>query len=355
MNPSSPTHIQNPTVSLVIPGRNCAETLEKCLNSVVPLLERGELQEILFVDDGSTDNTAEIARRYPVQVITGAGGGPGAARNLGWRQAQGASIWFIDSDCVAEPDALQKLLLHLNDPEVAGVGGSYANLYPDSLLATLIHEEIIARHRRMPQEVNFLGGFNVLYRHAVLDELNGFDESETNGPGAAGAEDCDFSFRAVRSGHRLHFEFNSRVGHHHPRNLLKYLKTQKQHGRFRVQLYLRNRDKIQGDSYANGVDYIQPPLAIMSLVMIPLSAVSLWGIYFLPALVLLLLLLQLPMSYSIGIASWRLALTFIPFGFVRAYARGIGMTQGMVAFGDSAHKQPTSTRGRHTKRNGVTS
>jgi len=161
MNPSSPTHIQNPTVSLVIPGRNCAETLEKCLNSVVPLLERGELQEILFVDDGSTDNTAEIARRYPVQVITGAGGGPGAARNLGWRQAQGASIWFIDSDCVAEPDALQKLLLHLNDPEVAGVGGSYANLYPDSLLATLIHEEIIARHRRMPQEVNFLGGFNV--------------------------------------------------------------------------------------------------------------------------------------------------------------------------------------------------
>ncbi|QDU04435.1 Hyaluronan synthase [Gimesia chilikensis] len=352
---SSPPPTQKPTVSLVIPGRNCAQTLEKCLNSVVPLLDQGELQEILFVDDGSTDNTAEIARRYPVQVITGTGGGPGAARNLGWRQAKSEYIWFIDSDCVAEPDALQRLIPHLENPEVAGAGGSYANLYPDSLLATLIHEEIIARHRRMPLEVNFLGGFNVLYRRTLLDELNGFDESETNGPGAAGAEDCDFSFRAVRSGHLLHFEFNSRVGHHHPRNLLKYLKTQAQHGRFRVQLYLRNRDKIQGDSYANGVDYIQPPLAIMSLAMIPLSAVTLWGTYALSALIFLLLSLQSPMLCSIRTPSWLLALTFIPFGFLRAYARGIGMTQGMVTFGNPTPQQSTSIREHHAKQNGVAS
>ncbi|WP_197998093.1 glycosyltransferase [Gimesia maris] len=315
-------------MSLVIPGRNCAQTLEKCLNSVVPLLERGELEEILFVDDGSTDKTAEIARRYPVQVIKGTGSGPGAARNLGWRQAQGASIWFIDSDCVAEPDTLQKLLPHLNDPDVAGVGGSYANLYPDSLLATLIHEEIVARHRRMPQEVNFLGGFNVLYRHAVLDELNGFDESETNGPGAAGAEDCDFSFRAVRSKHRLHFEFNSHVGHHHPRNLWRYMQTQARHGYYRILLHLRHPEEIGGDSYAGFSDYLQPPLAALSVATLPVTVFD-GGWLVSSVFALLQLLLQIPMTLRLIWQSDLRMLAFPAFGFIRAYFRLAGMVPGV--------------------------
>ena len=324
---SSPTPAQKPTVSLVIPGRTCAQTLEKCLDSVVSLLEQGELQEILFVDDGSTDNTAEIAGRYPVQVITGTGSGPGAARNLGWRQAKSEYIWFIDSDCVAEPDALQRLIPHLENPEVAGAGGSYTNLYPDSLLATLIHEEIIARHRRMPTEVNFLGGFNVLYCRTLLEELNGFDESETNGPGAAGAEDCDFSFRAVRSGHRLHFEFNSRVGHHHPRNFWSYMRTQARHGYYRVLLHLRHPEKMGGDSYAGLSDYLQPPLAALSVAALPViyfesgwlvSSVS----------ITFLLLLQIPMTLRLTRQSdWRM-LAFPAFGFMRAYFRVAGMALG---------------------------
>ena len=93
-------------VSLVVPGRNAAATLRPCLESVVPLQESGELREILFVDDGSTDDTAELVRRYPVRSIASPGRGPGAARNLGWRAASSPWVWFIDSDCVAEPDAL---------------------------------------------------------------------------------------------------------------------------------------------------------------------------------------------------------------------------------------------------------
>ena len=134
------------------------------------------MTEIVFVDDGSTDETPHIAARYPVTVLTGKGQGPGAARNLGWRATECELIWFIDSDCVAEPDALEKLLPHLNDPEVAGVGGSYANLYPESLVASLIHEEIVARHRRMRREVNFLATFNVIYRRSVLSALSGYNE-----------------------------------------------------------------------------------------------------------------------------------------------------------------------------------
>lgn len=329
-------------VTLVIPGRNCASTIRACLESVIPLIASNELSRIIFVDDGSTDETAKIVSTYPVTLIRGEGRGPGHARNLGWRTATSPLIWFIDSDCVAEHDALSLLLPHLADPEVAGVGGSYGNLYPESLLATLIHEEIIVRHRRMPTDVNFLGGFNVLYRRSVLKELDGYDESATNGPGEAGAEDCDLSFRAVQMGHRLRFELGSRVGHHHPRRNWGYLKTQLRHGRFRVALFLRHRDKVQGDSYAGAMDYVQPPLAMMSLAAIPMLAIPVWGVLAPASLICLVLVAQLPMARAMAKSSWRLSLAYIPFGFVRAYARGLGMTLGVASLVGSTRRSSSS-------------
>ncbi|MEM9589673.1 MAG: glycosyltransferase [Planctomycetota bacterium] len=237
-----------PSVTLVIPGRNCASTLDRCLSSVVPLKSSGQLEEIIFVDDGSTDATAEIAARYPVRVIRGTGQGPGSARNLGWQAAESELIWFIDSDCVAEPDALKKLLPHMTDPEVAGVGGSYSNLYPDSLIATLIHEEILARHRRMPQSVNFLATFNVIYRRYVLQYVDGFDESLKL------AQDAELAYRIIAAGHRLRFEFESRVGHHHPRSFWRYLRTQCRQGSYRMKLYRSHPSMVSGDSYAGLID-----------------------------------------------------------------------------------------------------
>jgi cellulose synthase/poly-beta-1,6-N-acetylglucosamine synthase-like glycosyltransferase len=245
------------TVTLVIPGRNCERTLARCLESVVPLLHRRELKEIIFVDDGSTDRTAEIASGYPVRVLESGGRGPGAARNVGWRAAATELIWFIDSDCVAEPDALRKLLLHFQDKQVAGAGGSYGNLHPDSLLASLIHEEIVARHRRMPREVDFLGSFNVMYRRDWLELVSGFDERFKL------AQDAELSYRIREQRGVLRFDAHSVVLHHHPRRLVGYLKTQCRHGFYRVLLYHRHPGRVRGDSYIGPLDAVLPVLVAL--------------------------------------------------------------------------------------------
>ena len=112
------------SVSLLIPGRNCAATISDCLAAVVPMIGETPLGEIIFVDDGSRDNTAQIVTDYPVQYIRGEGRGAGSARNIGWRAAENPLVWFVDSDCVADPDALTLLLPHLDDPKVAAVSGS---------------------------------------------------------------------------------------------------------------------------------------------------------------------------------------------------------------------------------------
>ncbi len=317
--------------SLVVPGRNAARTLRPCLEAASAILAAGSLSEILYVDDGSTDASAEIARVYPVRCLASGGRGPGAARNAGWRATASELVWFIDSDCVAEPNALDLLLAHLGEPEVAGAGGSYSIAPGEPLLACLIHEEIRQRHLAMPEEVDFLGGFNVVYRRDVLERVGGFDESRFNGPGAPGAEDADLSFRISAAGYRLRFEPRSHVRHFHPTRLSRYMRAQRLHGFWALRLYLRHPRRGARNAYSGLLDHAQPALGLLLL-----PAVA--GLAFPPtrwipaALAGLLLLAQLPMTLGL-LARLRQPryLAFAPLSMARAIARGLGMAEGALS------------------------
>ncbi len=315
-------------VTLVIPGRNASGTVEACLEAVVPLLDLGLLHEIIFVDDGSTDDTASRVERFPVRRIAGTGQGPGAARNLGWRAATTPLIWFIDSDCVSDPFALELLLqLHTDSPYV-GVGGSYGNMRPESLLACLIHEEIIERHRAMLEEVNFLATFNVLYSRDMLEKVDGFDERFIM------AQDAELAFRIRQSGGRLGFEGRSKVKHFHPNRLKAYLRTQSKQGYWRAWLYVEYPNRMAGDSYSGIADHLQPVLALASLTcvgLMPLSGAAFAGSASGLCLVALALA-QMPMTLSIvSHTGYARHLWFAPMSFVRSFARGFGLAYGTLS------------------------
>lgn len=337
--------VSNNAVTLVIPGRNCQHTLRDCLDAAVAILQAGSgrLQEIIFVDDGSTDSSNLLAADYPVRVLKGPGGGPGAARNIGWRAATSPIVWFIDSDCVAEPNALDLLLPYFDDPKVGGVGGSYGNMRPDSLLACLIHEEIMIRHDQMGARVNFLGGFNVAYRRDVLEKVGGFDESAFNGPGSPGAEDAELAYRICAAGLELRFERQSRVKHFHPTRTLRYLRSQRHHGYWRVFLHMAYRHTAMGDDYSNWVDHFQPPIALLMLLSFPLVFIPYvcWVSF---AFAAMLLGLQFPVTAKLLARTGNIQFAaFAPIGFLRAIWRGIGLLQGAAAYAISNRK--ASNRG----------
>lgn len=323
-------------VSLVIPGRNCARTLRQCLDAVVPLLgeANSRLREIIFVDDGSTDETAKLAAKYPVRCLAGTGRGPGSARNIGWRAATSPLIWFVDSDCVAEPDALAMLLPHLKEEKVGGVGGSYGTMTADSLLSALIHEEIIARHAAMSANVNFLATFNVIYLRAVLEEIGGFDE------GFFKAQDAELAFRVLEAGYSLRFEFASRVRHFHPTRWLSYLSTQRQQGYWRVWLHLAHRGHAVGNSYSGLIDHLQPPIAVLTLGTSPLLLLG--GARWVPiGLTVVLAIAQLPMTLRLMRRLRRARFAwFGVMSFVRAYWRGLGMLHGVLGRGFGKRRGP---------------
>jgi glycosyltransferase involved in cell wall biosynthesis len=314
-----------PDVTLVIPARDASRTMAACLDAAIAIRERAgsRLARIVLVDDGSRDDTGGIARSRGIEVIDGTGRGPAAARNIGWRAARTPLVWFVDADCVAQPDALERLLPHLGDPRVAGVGGTYGIAPGATLLERLIHEEIMVRHARMPDDVDFLATFDVVYRRGVLESLGGFDERYVK------AQDAEFAFRVIEAGHRLRFDRASVVLHHHADRLGRYLRVQRAQGRWRVALHLERRGRAHRNSYSSALDHLQP---VLPLAAVPACAAAVlgmpWWVAALPWV--LLVILQCPMAAAMVARSGPAMGAFVPLGVVRSVARCLGLCEGVL-------------------------
>jgi glycosyltransferase involved in cell wall biosynthesis len=316
------------SVSIVIPTYNSENTIHKTIHACLSQdYSEGKL-EIIIIDDGSMDSTAEIIKQYPVIYVYQENKGPAAARNLGWRSAAGEIICFTDSDCVPEREWVSKIQKEYTSETIGGVGGSYDIINGESLLATCIHEEIIQRHLKSPREVNYLGGFNVSYRRNVLKEVGGFNESY---PDASG-EDNELAYKIVKKGYKLIFDKNIKVGHYHPTKLSGYLKHQMKHGFWRMKLYRDHPDMSKGDVYAGLLDFIRPPLAVMVIITLP-------AVYFRPMaylfafLLALQIILQFLTSFPIVKRTKNPKFFYLTFvTFLRDYVRGIGMIMGIWKF-----------------------
>lgn len=109
-----------PRVSVVIPAYNAARTLGRALSSVQS--QSVSAGEIIVVDDGSVDGTADITRRFQeVVCITIQHGGPAVARNVGWRSAAGDWVAFLDADDSWMVDKLERVSDVISSDHKVGV------------------------------------------------------------------------------------------------------------------------------------------------------------------------------------------------------------------------------------------
>lgn len=112
-------------ISVIMPARNAADTIAGTLQSLGS--ERSVIAEIVLVDDGSSDATADIATRrasdigIPIRVVAGRRSGPGAARNTGIDNAVGSRIFFLDADDHLQPGALEVLGAALDRDSAADI------------------------------------------------------------------------------------------------------------------------------------------------------------------------------------------------------------------------------------------
>jgi cellulose synthase/poly-beta-1,6-N-acetylglucosamine synthase-like glycosyltransferase len=289
------------------------------------LLAQEHPVEVVIADDGSTDNTADVVGSFPVKYVYQQNRGPAAARNTGAKAASGEILAFTDSDCLASPDWTKRLVEGFDDEAVGVVAGSYGIANPNKILPCLIHEEIKWRHSRFGEFVRAFGSYNFAIRRELFEGLGGFDESY----GTASGEDNDLSYRVLKAGYKIRFSPDALVAHYHTEGLWKYLKEQARHGYWRMKLYGDHPDMARGDDYTRNKDIAEPPLALASLLLLPLMKLS--PVFLLPAA--FLLLMEVP--FASRIMSFKGDIRYLllaPLAFLRAYARMMGMARGAGRF-----------------------
>ena len=201
--------------SVVVPAYNAAATLPSCLDGL--RAARPAPAEVIVYDDGSTDDTAEIARAAGARVVTGrtARAGPAVGRNRAAREARTATVVFVDADVVVEPEAPSLLAAAVRaepqvvaafgaygpDPAVSNIAGRYANLRHH-------HTHTEAGARQDGQAETFWSGLGAVDRAAFLS-VGGFDE----GYGRPCIEDVELGARLRAAGGEVRIVPTARGDH----------------------------------------------------------------------------------------------------------------------------------------------
>ncbi len=313
------------TISVIVPAYNAAQTLPACLAALHRQTQPPD--EIIVVDDGSQDQTAQVARAYGAQVLEQPHRGPAAARNLGLRQARGDVVLFTDADCEPVPTWVAEMLRPFADPRVVGVKGSYRTRQQERV-ARLAQCEFEERYDRLERlaTIDFIDTYAAAFRVAVLLEMSGFDPAFPQ----ADNEDVELSYRLARAGYRLMFNRQAVVYHRHPSTWRAYLRLKIKRGYWRMLVYRLHPGKAVRDSYTPqllkaqiALMYLVLGFAGLAFVFPPLgwaAAVALVGFWF----------SAIPFVRRAMQQDHALAIAAPVFIVVRALAFAIGVAGGMV-------------------------
>jgi len=186
------------SVTVAIPCYNAETYLPDLLKAIFDQTVAPD--EILIVDDGSTDSTVKIAKTYPVKVIEhGTNKGLARARNTALKAASGDIIVYFDADTTPEGRNLERIKKEYNGKDIAGIGGQEFFSKPEKPID--LWRNLFWRQTHGNQRIHstwMLMGLVSSYRKAILIQIGGFNESyRTHG------EDVDIGLRLRKAGYRM--------------------------------------------------------------------------------------------------------------------------------------------------------
>lgn len=179
------------TISVVIPARNEEAYLSACLASLNHQQGIGAY-EIIVVDNGSSDQTAAIAKGFGATVVTEIKPGVAGARQAGFQAARGEIIATTDADSEVPPRWLQSLLGAFDLPRVVAAGGPVQYVTRQPVVQELFDRTIPVLHqldRLLHRGSGHLVGANLAVRRSAFEKIGGFRTTLDVG------EDLDFTHR----------------------------------------------------------------------------------------------------------------------------------------------------------------
>lgn len=260
------------TVSVVVPVYNAARTLPVCADALARL--DPQPMEILFVDNGSSDESLPILRAFqrdhpsvPAHVLTEPRRGAASARNAGIRAAKGDVIALMDADCAPDRRWLHHLARPFEDPETGAVAGRVVSAPATStveLFSALYTLQLPGEPRRSTRWTPWEGGYvtaNFSVRASILKDIGGIDEGSVGG--TAAGSDYDLCARLYARGHAVAYVPEAVVTHYHRTTVRGMMRQAFDYGESHAYLLGRRR--------ARGL-WIETPVAHRSWPECPVQA-----------------------------------------------------------------------------------
>jgi len=263
--------MSEPRIAVIIPVRNGADKIERCLEAVFAQSRRPD--EAIVVDGHSDDDTVARAKRFPVRILYEDYHTRGGACQVGVENAEGEYIAFTDADCIPDKDWLSTLLAGFDDG-IAGVGGAIKNI-GEGLWVRSINlaygtflgsaSSVQGRLFKESRLVKSISGCNSIYRKETILAVGGFNAS------LPGAEDTELNGRVLKRGNLL-YSPGAIVVHHHGRGLKEFAQQMLHYGRDRAVAQRWGLPVIPA---------LMIPLILLSLLFTPWAVLGLLGLYLL--------------------------------------------------------------------------
>ena len=304
------------SVSVVIPTKNHAELLEKCLSSLAN--QNFKDFEVIAVDGHSTDATPEVAKKYGSKLVYEDFGTRGGACNVGAEQARGEILVFTDDDCTFPADWLEKINAAFSvDEDLAVLGGDdiIDEREAGYFERTLFQIDKSKGTPKQPQKR--LRGCNVAYKKSIFLRETGFN------PKLKGIEETEFHHRLAKKNYKMRFDPSLYVYHKRRPGFKALFRRMFSNGMARVQLVRYNRELL------SSMDVIPPIALAFTVAMLFLSIFDLVYLWLWLGIVIVYFAAK-----SVFIAARAKGfgyLPLLPFVLaVRELSFGIGILRGMI-------------------------
>jgi GT2 family glycosyltransferase len=235
-----PKPIETPMVSVVICAYNAERTMRACLEALRKLDYPN--YEVIIVDDGSQDGTAEISAAFPeFRLIRQPNKGLSVARNVGSHAANGEIIAYTDSDCVVDPHWLTLMVRAMNEDGLDGCGGpNYAPHEEDWVAGCVAASPGAPCHVLLSDDrAEHLAGCNMVFRKTALLAVGGFDPQFT-----AAGDDVDICWRMLDGGYTLGYCPAAFVWHFRRNTVKAYYGQQRGYGKAEALLFPKYSERF---------------------------------------------------------------------------------------------------------------
>jgi len=231
------------SVDIIIAARNEARHLAECLHMLQEQNYPRERIRIFVIDDGSADDTAEIACRADVEVLKGAGRGQASARNMAIRAGSGDLIAFLDAHCIVDANWVRSMASAFTDYRVGGCLSRIDYRADDPRVQALLdHDSVSFSKHYLGDTVR--GKTNLypwvitaacMFRRTAIEEQGGFDES------LSACEDTEISWSVISLGYQLAYLPQAIAVHYEQRSLWSYIFKGRVYGRGAAEVAARYR------------------------------------------------------------------------------------------------------------------